>query len=61
MANWQQTALGGTLLRDLNGSWSDATPAGNVRDLSASSYYNFRIRNYADKSCVECKVSQCPQ
>jgi len=43
----QRTALSGTLIRWRKNiwAWSDHSPAPDVQDLSASEYYNFRIRN----------------
>jgi hypothetical protein len=43
----QRTALSGTLIRWRKNiwAWSDHSPAPEVRDLSTTDYYNFRIRN----------------
>jgi|HubBroStandDraft_6_1064221.scaffolds.fasta_scaffold513922_2 hypothetical protein len=43
----QRTALSGTLIRWRKNiwAWSDHSPAPEVRDLSTTEYYNFRIRN----------------
>jgi hypothetical protein len=47
MDSYQRTALSGTLIRRRKNlwAWSDHSPAPDVRDLSATGYYNFRIRN----------------
>jgi len=42
----EMTAFGGTLIRWAKNTWawSDNSPAPNVRDMTASEYYNFRVR-----------------
>src|SRR5271166_6467463 len=42
----EMTAFGGTLIRWAKNTWawSDNSPAPNVRDMTASQYFNFRIR-----------------
>jgi len=52
------TALGSTLIRtESRWQWSDGTLASGVQDMRPSWYYNFKIRNYADRSFVEVPVS----
>jgi hypothetical protein len=42
----EMTAFGETLIRWAKNTWawSDNSPALNVRDMTASEYYNFRVR-----------------
>lgn len=52
------TALNGTLERRADGwHWSDGTPAPEVSDLSASSYYNFRCTRFSDQTFVEVPIT----
>lgn len=54
------TALGGTLIRwgQDQWAWSDHAPAPQVRDMTLSWYYHFRVIAYADGQYVEVPVNQ---